>query len=105
MDRKEPITLLGDALSWLTGTATTKDVNSIKKGVNQLITAQATQQDTLVHIVSVLNVTRYATQINRQHINIVMDAVDRMEQDVNNLYNTTNSLYTSLSYHQLVLHM
>ena len=68
------------------GTATTKDVNSIKKRVNQLITAHAMQQDTLVHMVSVLNVTRYATQINRQQINIVIYAVDRMEQDVNNLY-------------------
>ena len=28
-----------------------------------------------------------------------------MEQDFNNLYNITNSLYTSLSYHQLVLHI
>ena len=105
MDKKEPITHLGDTLSWLTGTATTKDVNSIKKRVNQLITAQAMQQDTVVHIPSVLIVTRYTTRINRQHINIVIYAVDRMEQDVNNLYNITNSLYTSLSYHQLVLYI
>ena len=58
-----------------------------------------------MHIVSILNVTRYATQINRQHINIVIDVVDRLEQDVNNLYNIANSLYTSLSYYQLVLHI
>ena len=87
------------------GTATTKDVTGIKKRVNQIITAQARQQETLVHIVSILNFTRYTTQINRQHINIVIDAVDRMEQDVQTLYNITNSLYTSLSYHQLVLHI
>ena len=96
---------LGDALSWLTGTSTTTDVTSIKKRIHQLITAQAKQQDTLVHIVSILNITRYATQINRQHIYIVIDAVDKMEQDFNNLYNITTSLYTSLSYHQLVLHI
>ena len=36
---------LGDALSWLTGTATTKDVSSIKKGVNQLIATQCNQQE------------------------------------------------------------
>ena len=41
---------LGNALSWLMGTATTKDVNSIKKRVNQLIEAQSTQQETLAHI-------------------------------------------------------
>ena len=61
------------------------------------------QQETIVHIVSILNVTRYATQVNRQHINIVMDAIDKMVQDVNNIYNITTLLYTSLSYHQLVL--
>ena len=95
---------LGDALSWLTGTTTTKDITSIKKRVNQLITAQ-TAQETIVHSVSILNVTRYTAQVNRQHINIVMDAVDKMVQDVNKLYNITTSLYTSLSYHQLLLHI
>ena len=50
-------TFLGNALRWLTGTATTKDVNNIKECVNQLIEAQSTQQEILVHIVSILNVT------------------------------------------------
>ena len=48
---------LGNALQWLMGIATTKDVNSIKAHVNQLTETQSTQQDTLVHIVSILNVT------------------------------------------------
>ena len=96
---------LGDATSWLTGTATTNDVNIIKKRINQLIMARAKQQETLVHIVSILNVTRYTNLRNRQHINRVIDAADRMEQDVNNLYSFTNSLYTGLSYHQLILHI
>ena len=34
-----------------------------------------------------------------------MDAVDKTVQDVNNFYNITTSLYTSLSYHQLVPHI
>ena len=42
------------------GSATTKDVNSIKTHVNQLIEDQSEQQETLVHIVSIQNVTRYA---------------------------------------------
>ena len=95
---------LGDALRWLTGTATTKDVNSIKKHANQLIEMQPTQQETLVHIVFILNVMRYAAQVNRHGINILMDKVDETSQDVNNLYNLTTSLATSLSYHQLVLY-
>ena len=40
--------------------------------VNQLTEAQSTQQETLVHIVSILNVTRYATQVNQaqyKHLN------------------------------------
>ena len=56
---------LGDALSWLTATATTKDINSIKSRTNQLISMQQSQQETLVHVILILNVTRYATQINR----------------------------------------
>ena len=50
---------LGDTVRWLTGTATTKDVNSIKEHVNQLTETQLAQHETLVHIVSILNVTRY----------------------------------------------
>ena len=96
---------LGDALSWVTGTATTKDVNSIKKRVNQLIAAQSTQQEAIVHIVSILNITRYTAQVSRHHINIIMDTVDKMVHEVNNLYNITTSLSTSLSYYQLVLHI
>ena len=96
---------LGNALSWLMGTATTRDVNTIKKRVKQLITAQKAQQDTLVQVISILNITRYAAQVNRHHINIVMDTVNETVHDVNNLYNITTSLATSLSYYQLVLHI
>ena len=103
--RRGLLPYLGDALNWLTGTATIKDANSIKKRVNQLITAQSMQKEAIVHIVSFLNVTRYATLVNRQYINIIMDTVDKMVHDVNNLYNITTSLYISLSYHQLVLHI
>ena len=55
--RRSLLPFLGDALSWLTGTATTKDIHSIKTRINQLITTQASQCKTLVHIVSILNIT------------------------------------------------
>ena len=96
---------LGNSLSWLTGTATAKDVNSIKTRVNQLIGTQSTQQETLVHIISILNITWYTAQVNRHSINVIMDTVDETVHDVNNLYNLTTSLATSLSYHQLILHI
>ena len=41
--RRSILPFLGDALSWLTGTATTKDIQSIKTKINQLITSQASQ--------------------------------------------------------------
>ena len=103
--RRSLLPFFGNVLRWLTGTATTKDVNSIKKHVNQLIETQSAQQDTLVHIMSILNVTRYAAQVNRHSINILMDKVDENSQDVNNLYNLTTSLATSLSYHQIILYI
>ena len=73
--RRSLLPFLGDALSWLTGTATTKDIHSIKTQINQLIATQTSQHNTLVHIVSILNITRYATQVNRHSINTLMDAV------------------------------
>ena len=96
--RKSHLPFLDDGVSWLTGTAMTRDVTSIKKNVNQSISTQHSQQETLVHVISILNITRYATQVNRQHINIVMNAVEKTHQDITTLYNFTYSLYNSLSY-------
>ena len=75
--RRSLLPFLGDALSCLTGTATIKDVNAIKTWINQLITTQQNQQKTLVNIISILNITRYDTQVNRQHINVLMDTMER----------------------------
>ena len=60
MMQKRLLPFLGTALSWLTGTATTKDICSIKTRINQLIATQSSQCNTLVHIISILNVTQYA---------------------------------------------
>ena len=103
--RKSLLPFLGDALSWLTGTATTKDLSSIKTRINQLIATQSSQQETLVHIISILSVTRYATQVNRHSINTLMDAARATSYDINNLYNITTSLTTSINFHQLILHI
>ena len=90
--RRSLLPFLGDAISWLTGTAMTKDVTH-------------NQQETLVHIISILNFTRYFTQMNRQYINMVMNTAEKTHQDVTTLYNITHSLYTSLSFQQIVLHV
>ena len=96
---------LGDVLRWFTGTATMKYVNSIKTRVNQLIMTKSSQKDTLVHIVSIINVTQYVVQVNRHSINVLMNKVDETSHDINNLYNLTTSLATSISFHQLILHI
>ena len=103
--KRSLLPFLGDALRWLTGTATMKDINSIQSRVNQFIVTQSLQQETLVHIVSILNVTQYAVQVNRHSINVLMDKVDETSHNINNLYNLTTSLATSISFHQLILHI
>ena len=103
--KRNLLPFLGDALRWLMGTATAKDVSSIKARIHQLIMTQSLQQETLVHIISILNVTQYAAQVNRHSINVLMDKVDVTSHDISNLYNLTTSLATSISFNQLILHI
>ena len=103
--KRSLLPFLGTALSWLTGTATTKDICSIRTRINQLIATQSAQCNTLVHIVSILNVTRYATQVNRHSINSLIDAVHSAAQDIDNLFNVTSSLASSINFNQMTLHL
>ena len=82
--REAYLPFLGDAIKWLTGTATMKDINSIQTRVNQLIMMQSSHKETLVHIVSIIKVTWYAVQVNRHSINILMNKVDETSHDINN---------------------
>ena len=66
---------------------------------------QSSQQETLVHVICILNITRYAAQVNRHSINILMDATEATSHDINNFYNLTMSLATSVSFHQWILHI
>ena len=56
-------------------------------------------------IISILNITRYTTQVNRHGINTLMDAVRANSHDISNLYNLTTSLATSINFHQMILHI
>ena len=103
--KRSLLPFLGTTLSWLMGTTTTKDIHSIKTRINQLIATQSSQCNTLVHVVSILNVTRYATQVNRHSINNLIDGVHTTLQDINNLYNLTTSLAASINFHQMILHI
>ena len=72
-----------------------KDINTIKTRINHLISIQQSRQD----------VSRNASQVNRQYINILMDATVQMHQDITTLYNIMHFLYSSLSYQQIILHI
>ena len=61
---------------------------------------QTKQQDAVIHI-SILNVTQYATQVNRQKLNEVMDALQKVNEDVHTLFNITDFLTQCLRYQQL----
>ena len=103
--KRSLLPFLGTALSCLTGTATTKDICSIRTRINQLIADQSAQRDNLVHIVSILNITRYATQVNRHSFNTLIDAVHSAAQDIDNLFNVTSSLASSVNFNQMTLHL
>ena len=103
--RRSLLPFLGDVLRWLTGTTKTKDITSMKMQINQFITTQSLQQETLVHIISILNITRYAAQANRHSISTLMDAARETSHDLNNLYDLTTSLMTSINFYQLILHI
>ena len=77
----------------------------MKKRVNHLIETQTQQQETLVHVILILNVTRYATHVNRQHINTVMEGIERTQNDNTTLFNITSSIYTHMNYQQILLHI
>ena len=102
--KRSLLPFIGTALSWLMGTATTKDICSIRARINQLIATQSSQRDTQVHIVSILNITHYATQVNRHSINKLINTVHTASQDIENLYNVT-SLASSISFNQMILHI
>ena len=43
--------------------------------------------------------------MNRHSINNLIDAVHTATQDINNLYNVTTSLASSITFHQMILHI
>ena len=96
---------LGSAIKWLTGTATTKDIKYIKKWISSLIETQENQWKTMVHIVSILNLTHYETQVNRQWINIFLKELTKSNEDIRALFNITNQLATQVQVQNIVLHL
>ena len=59
----------------------------------------------MVHIVSILNLTRYKTQVNRQRINIILKELTKSNEDIRALFNITNQLATQVQVQNIVLHL
>ena len=57
----------------------------------------------MVHIVSILNLTRYETQVNRQWINIILKELTKSNEDIIALFNITNQLATQVQ--NIILHL
>ena len=58
-----------------------------------------------MHVISILTITIYAMHVSRQHINMVMEAVQRTLNNVTTLFNITSSIYTCINYQQILLHV
>ena len=82
-----------------------RDTWEIKQHTNQLIQAQRKQQETLVHVISILNFTIYATQVNRQKLNEIMDALQESNEDLDRLFNITEVLTQCIRYQQMFIYM
>ena len=96
---------LVSALKWLTGTATTKDIKHKKKRISSLIETQENQWNTMMHIVSILNLTCYETQVNRQQINIILKELTKYSKDIRALFNMRNQLATQVQVQNIMLHL
>ena len=59
----------------------------------------------MVHIISILNLTRYETQVNRQRINIILKELTKSNEDIKALFNITNQLATQVQVQNIVLHL
>ena len=103
--KRSLLPFLGSALKWLTETATTKDIKHMKKQISSLIKTQENQRKTMVHIVSILNLTHYETQGNRQWINIILKELTKSNEDIRALFNITNQLATQVQVQNIVLHL
>ena len=57
----------------------------------------------MVHIVSILNLTCYETQVNRQWINIILQELTKSNGDIS--FNITNQLATQVQVQNIVLHL
>ena len=59
----------------------------------------------MVHIVSILNLTDYKTQVNKQWINIILKELTKFNEGIRALFNITNQLATQVQVQNIILHL
>ena len=59
----------------------------------------------MVHIISILNLTCFETQVNRQWINIILKELTKSNKDIRALFNITNQLATQVQVQNIILHL
>ena len=103
--KKSLLPFLGDALKWLTGTATMRDTQEIKQYINQLIHKQTKQQETLVHVMSILNIIGCVAHVNSQKLNEMIDVLQGSNEDLNRLFNITEVLTQHIRYQKIYIYI
>ena len=103
--KRSLLPFLGDALKWLTAIATMRDKWEIKQHIIQLIQTQIKQQETLFHVIFILNITRYAAQVNRKKLNEIMDTLQRSNEDLDRLFNIAEVPTQCIRYQQMYIYM
>ena len=82
-----------------------RDTQEIKQHVNQLIQEQTKQQEMVVHVTSIIIITRYAAEVNRHILNEMLDTLQRSNEDLNRLFNITEVLTQHIRYKQMYIYM
>ena len=81
--------------SFLFGTASEDDLNSIKANVKQLYQNQMDQTNVLNDIISITNVSRGLINENIQKINGIIDTIVTLNQTIKNIAGHLGPLYTT----------
>ena len=92
---KRSLLPFGGLFSFLFGTASEDDLNSIKADVKQLYQNQKDQTNVLNDIISITNVSRGLINENIKKINGIIDTIINLNQTIKNIAGHLGSPYTT----------
>ena len=92
---KRSLLPFGGLFSFLFGTASEDDLNSIKANVKQLYQNQMDQTNVLNDIISITNVSRGLINENIKKINGIIDTIVTLNQTIKNIAGHLGPLYTT----------